>query len=181
MLYDKWQTVTQDVNIYDIFGYCYKTDDEFAHSSLKPYHWDTRKELAVVGGQPKAHKKFFTADEYTPWVRKNRTQDVGVVPPCIYGGPIIAYFNREDVRAALHIPDHVQAWDMCSDMISYTSAERGSQYVYEKLIGKYKILKFSGDVDGAVPTAGTLAWIDSLKLNVVQEWRPYFVKKEGEK
>ena len=53
--------------------------------------------------------------------------------------------------------------------------------MYEKLIGKYKILKFSGDVDGAVPTAGTLAWINSLNLNVVEEWRPYFVTKGGEK
>ena len=54
-LYDRWQNVTSDVNIYDIFGYCYKTEDELAQKSHQ------RRELAVVGGQPKAYKKYFTA------------------------------------------------------------------------------------------------------------------------
>lgn len=70
---------------------------------------------------------------------------------------------------------------MCSDVITYTSDEKGSQYVYEKLMGKYKILKFSGDTDGAVPTAGTLAWIQSLNLKVSKEWQPYFITKNKEK
>jgi len=31
----------------------------------------------------------------------------------------------------------------------------GSQWIYEKLAGKVRALKFSGDIDGAVPTYGT--------------------------
>ena len=37
------------------------------------------------------------------------------------------------------------------------------------------MLKFSGDVDGAVPTTGTLGWIRSMNRTVLEKWRPYFV------
>ena len=37
------------------------------------------------------------------------------------------------------------------------------------------MLKFSGDTDGAVPTTGTIKWIDSLNRNIVSDWRPYHV------
>jgi len=71
---------------------------------------------------------------------------------------------------------------MCSDLIKYTSGEKGSQWVYEKLLGSgYRILKFSGDVDGAVPTAGTIGWIRSLNLKVTTEWKPYFILSSGVK
>jgi serine carboxypeptidase-like clade 1 len=41
---------------------------------------------------------------------------------------------------------------------------------------KYRLLKFSGDTDGAVPTKGTIKWIEGLNLEVIDEWRPFFVK-----
>lgn len=37
------------------------------------------------------------------------------------------------------------------------------------------MLKFSGDVDGAVPTDGTLAWIGSTGWKATKEWAPYMV------
>lgn len=51
----------------------------------------------------------------------------------------------------------------------------GSQWVWEGLKGNYRMLKFSGDIDGAVPTKGTTGWIDSLNQTIVKDWRPYFV------
>lgn len=92
------------------------------------FHSDNLKAITVVGGTPKTYKKVFTQNEYTPWLRRlrNKQQEVGEVPPCVYGKPLIEYFNRKDVRAALHVPETVQSWDMCSDLISYTSGERGS-------------------------------------------------------
>lgn len=60
----------------------------------------------------------------------------------------------------------------------YTRDKKGSQWVYEKLAGKVRALKFSGDIDGAVPTDGTLAWIMSMNRTVTEEWRPYKVDKE---
>jgi hypothetical protein len=35
-------------------------------------------------------------------------------------------------------------------------------------------LKFSGDTDGAVPTKGTIRWMEGLGLDVVEEWKPWF-------
>lgn len=97
------------------------------------------------------------------------------MPPCVYGEPVIDYFNRKDVKAALHIPDDIQAWDMCADSkkVIYTILPAGSQWVYEKHKGKYRMLKFSGDTDGAVPTTGTLGWIHAMNWKVEEAWRPY--------
>jgi serine carboxypeptidase-like clade 1 len=59
----------------------------------------------------------------------------------------------------------------------------GSQWIWEQMLatGKYKMLKFSGDVDGVVATQGTLGWLDALTATgdvnwqVTEPWRTYFV------
>ena len=38
----------------------------------------------------------------------------------------------------------------------------------------YKILFYSGDTDGAVPTYGTRQWINDLKWTVTKPWTPWF-------
>lgn len=37
----------------------------------------------------------------------------------------------------------------------------------------YKILFFSGDTDGAVPTYGTKRWLKMLSLPVKEAWKPW--------
>jgi hypothetical protein len=37
------------------------------------------------------------------------------------------------------------------------------------------MLHYSGDIDGAVPTIGTLGWISTLPYSVAEDWRAYFV------
>ena len=37
----------------------------------------------------------------------------------------------------------------------------------------YKILFFSGDTDGAVPTFGSRRWIKMLNLPIKSAWRPW--------
>lgn len=46
--------------------------------------------------------------------------------------------------------------------IEYTRDPNGSQWIYEALQGKYRMLHYSGDTDGAVPTLGTQNWIATL-------------------
>ena len=36
-----------------------------------------------------------------------------------------------------------------------------------------KIMVYSGDTDGSVPTKGTLGWIDSLGWTTTKAWAPY--------
>lgn len=37
-----------------------------------------------------------------------------------------------------------------------------------------RILKYSGDTDGAVPTYGTKEWIKMLNWDVLEAWRPWY-------
>jgi serine carboxypeptidase-like clade I len=39
--------------------------------------------------------------------------------------------------------------------------------------GKYRVLKFSGDTDGSVPTVGTRAWINSTGWEITEPYRSY--------
>ena len=98
------------VNIYDIFGYCYPAppDEALLHS----LYGSNNRGLAVVGQELKTYKKFYTASDYTPWVprksyNESSGENLGELPPCTWGAPIIKYLNGKDVRKALHIPDKV--------------------------------------------------------------------------
>jgi carboxypeptidase C (cathepsin A) len=37
----------------------------------------------------------------------------------------------------------------------------------------YRLLKYSGDMDGVVPTRGTIQWINALGWATKKEWRQY--------
>lgn len=86
------------------------------------------------------------------------------------------------MRKQLHIPDYVQDWTMCAPggnaQFNYTMSERGSQWIWEDLYGQYRMLKFSGDMDAAVPTIGSINWINAMQKNwgksPTEEWRPWY-------
>ena len=178
-LYDKFAADVDKVNVYDIFGYCYGLPTE--DGSHKQFAMPGEKGLVKVGNEIKSYKKVFTAADYTPWARGGRLSNggVGETPPCVYGGPVVEYLNRADVRSDLHIPDEYPAWDMCnSDTFIYNILEIGSQWIWEALKGEVRMIHFSGDVDGAVPTDGTWRWVQELGREVLDEFRPYFVGTE---
>jgi hypothetical protein len=110
--------------------------------------------------------------DYTPWLKNS----LGELPPCTFGVPLIEWANDATVREQLHIPDYVQAWDMCEGDIDYTINPEGSQWVWEKHQNAYRMLKFSGDMDGAVPTSGTRNWIKSMNRDVLEAYRPWYVE-----
>ena len=62
---------------------------------------------------------------------------------------------------------------MCQDDIDYSPLKIGSQWIWESLKGQYRMLKFSGDTDGAVPTTGTMNWIKSMNRTVLEPWRQF--------
>lgn len=79
--------------------------------------------------------------------------------------------NRPDVRKALNIPNHVDPWTECVRInykytINNVTQINASQWIYESLNGKYKMLKISGDVDLCVPTVGTKNWIKDAGFKV---------------
>jgi len=158
----QFEALVHSVNIYNIFGICYGTSDN----------------PALEEGIQK--KRGFTAKDYTPWafVSDEIKAEHGLVgdslPPCTFGNPIMEYFDDPDVRTALHIPFDAatKPWEMCvgAPAFNYTSLPQASQWIYEELHGKIRMMHFSGDIDGAVGTDGTQAWIDSLNWEITGEW-----------
>jgi len=83
------------------------------------------------------------------------------------------------VLDAYHVSSHAFEWTMCTDEpnLKYTcDYERGSYYVYPHLINSgLKILVYSGDVDGSVPTIGTRKWLAKLNLPLKNEFRSWTI------
>lgn len=126
-----------------------------------------------IGDEIKTYKAGFTFQEYIGWV--------GDMPMYQAQQPLMGdflsdYINRADVRRALNIPDSVQGWSMCSPEVSskYRLQLEASLWIYKIFLQyNYKMLFYSGDTDGAVPTQGTRRWIESLNLNVKGPWRSW--------
>ena len=110
--------------------------------------------------------------EYTPWLKYTGSADP------ILGDYFTDYMNREDVRAAFNIPTEVQGWSQCTRAIDYHELDECSMWIYPILRHQTRILKYSGDTDGAVPTYGTKQWIKMLNWPVEQEWRPWFTENQ---
>lgn len=80
------------------------------------------------------------------------------LPPCTFGVPLIEYFNDPTIKELLHISPDALDWDMCTNHIRYTSDyAKGSEFIYRAFADKdYRMLFYSGDTDGAVPTYGSI-------------------------
>jgi len=174
--------MTEKVNVYDIYGICYDTSSKVENMNKHTIFSSGDIGFSKVGNQLKAYRKHYTAADYTSWAthkllrKNNETHRVKNLPPCTFGQPIIDYLNSADVREALHIAESASAWDLCNDTINenYARSRDGSQWIYQALKGKYKILFYSGDTDGAVPTLGSVNWINDLNWDVKQPYGPYF-------
>ena len=173
-LLTKFNNLVTNINVYDVYGTCYQNG---VRSEAFELYSANDLGFAKVNNGLKAYKKTYTAADYTPFLfnKHNTEKRLKNLPPCTFGNPIIAYLNSPSVRKLLHIPDHIQAWDLCTTSIKYTSGQKGSQWVYEALKNKYRIIFYSGDTDGAVPTYGSLQWINELNWKVTEEWRPFTV------
>lgn len=172
---NRFGDLTQDINVYDVFGKCYKS------ASLFEQYGQSEFGLLKSDSGLTAYKRFFTAQDYTPWVKRHKKafdKNLKDLPPCIWAAPFIAYLNLDKTRAALHIDPSAQKWDVCYP-VDYTESRDGSVGVYTELKGLYKMLKYTGDADGSVPTLGTLNWIKELNWKVTDEWRPYFIIDEA--
>lgn len=109
--------------------------------------------------------------EYTPWL-KTRTFALEEEP--ILGDYLTDYMNREDVRKAFNIPSEVQAWQQCTNAIDYHELDECSMWIYPILKNQTRIMFYSGDTDGAVPTYGSKQWLKMLGWPITEEWRPWF-------
>jgi len=165
-LLEQFDSLVANVNVYDIFGVCYGS---FPYPSLQGVT------DAGVG-----KNTYYSAAYYTPWLNHSQKSDshhLRVLPPCVWGNPLQEWLNKWEVRSKLNIPQEIQAWSLCSN-IAYVIEPQGSQWIYEELKGKYRMLFYSGDIDGAVPTIGSQKWISTLEWKTTESWRPYMVNDQ---
>lgn len=167
---EKFNNLTSLVNVYDIFGKCYQNP-----GMKRKIHGMTA--LKEVSDAPSEEAKLagLTADRYTPFARSANRPNLKVIPPCIYATPILDYFHNQTVMDALHVSPKAAAWDLCTTLFNYTGSENATQWIYPLLKGRYRMLKYSGDADGAVGTFGTQGWINELNWEVTEQWRPYYI------
>ena len=99
------------------------------------------------------------------------------IPRCVYAQPCHDQLNTDAVKKQLHVENVTQAWQMCAlpdSVFSYTMDIKASQFVYEYLKGKgIRMLTFSGDKDGSVPTIGTENWINAMAWATSKDWTIY--------
>lgn len=69
----------------------------------------------------------------------------------------------------MNIPSYIQAFEQCSSNLDYICLPEASIWIYKALKGMFKILIYSGDTDGCVPTYGTKNWIDDLGWEIQTE------------
>jgi hypothetical protein len=184
---DDFEQDIEYINLYNIYGTCYggATDAEKLSNDIQN----------LRGGKSKAAKKGYTMKDYTPWAFRSKnkkrlvratedeTENVGGLPPCTFGIPLMDFMNDAEVRTQMHIPTKVQNWTMCKDDFNYTMYVNATQSIWDdkNLYSKYRMLKYSGDKDGVVPTIGSLWWINSLNRAIKSDWRPWYVNHESQK
>ncbi len=95
--------------------------------------------------------------------------------PCIDVTPAVDYFDRSDVRAALHVDANAFAWDVCSQHVEYRFYAHTVAPIYADLVPSHRVLVYSGDVDSCVPFPGTQDNVDALGYPLVDGWKPWTV------
>lgn len=110
-----------------------------------------------------------------------RRLDINEYVPCEMNYAV-AYLNRADVKAALHVNDGTK-WSECSTQIHYNISDftqAGTSHLYKQIVNRapaLKVLVYSGDDDSVCGTVGTQRWIFDLGFELQAEdlWREYLV------
>ncbi|CAG9313335.1 unnamed protein product [Blepharisma stoltei] len=141
-------TLLQNVNVYDIYGECIQHTGET--------HFEDNQ-----------GKLRFLRDSGM----------LGIIPPCAAWVGTYTYLRNAQVLNALHINTTLSnPWSLCSTIDYQSDYLHGSIYTYPYIIRSgIKILVYSGDTDGAVPTIGTRQWINSLNLGYQQQYSQWYV------
>ncbi|KAH7689748.1 Peptidase S10 serine carboxypeptidase protein [Dioscorea alata] len=101
---------------------------------------------------------------------------------CKTSGYLLAanWANNDTVRKALGIHEGtVKQWQRCDRSMPYTSNYPSVvEYHLDLTKRGYTALIYSGDHDMNAPHVGTQAWIKSLNLTMVDDWRPWIVDSQ---
>nr|XP_045616427.1 lysosomal protective protein-like [Procambarus clarkii] len=92
-------------------------------------------------------------------------------PPCTNGTNLLMYMNNPEVRKAIHIPESVQKFELCSDEVNanYKREYDTMKPQYEYLTTRVRGLVYNGDIDMACNFLGDEWFVESLGLKVLEQ------------
>jgi len=154
-------------NVYNIYDNC--PGGAEAGGSLEEWSQHTGKSLAWLGRFLRRHSLNATAMEHL------RGISGGYDWTCGQFAAIPAYFEREEVRSALHMPK-----TGTGSHFDYSTSGPASVTLYPDLIRKLdRVLIYNGDADTCVPYVGNEEWTSSMVtkkvVTEIQPWHPWYV------
>lgn len=176
---EQFQGYMKHIQMYDVLGKCYYFD---SLDTEKPQLYQTLEQQKVALEAEKAELRkrgVITKYNYANFLYRNKPDYEKLkdeLECSTYDAQLMEYFNRPSVKEALHIDPRVEEFKICKG-IDYTMSKEATFSIYQDLTahGKYKIMKYSGDTDGVLPTIGTQRWIEELELPIIEPWRAYTV------
>ncbi|KAJ7986176.1 hypothetical protein DPEC_G00348060 [Dallia pectoralis] len=121
----------------------------------------------------KNYRKYWTTNQVKLLAGQASVSDV---PPCINSTAQINWLNRGDVRKALHIPDTLPPWDICSEVVGaqYTNLYPTVKDVYLKLLSTgIRALVYNGDTDMACNFLGDQWFVEQLNQKVTTKYQSW--------
>lgn len=161
---EDFQETTERINFYDIYRDLPSVGAQGLTSRV-----GTVKDLE---GNTHFYDKGVLMSEFTPWLADTLSPQNNVR----FGDGLTEYLNGYEFRREMNIPTTMQAFRGCEMDFDwhYDIQLEGSFWVYPLLKANgYKILVYSGDTDGSVPSYGTQRWISDLNWEVKEDWKPW--------
>eukprot|EP00727_Mastigamoeba_balamuthi_P002068 m51a1_g11859 hypothetical protein (914) ;mRNA; r:503783-507973 len=105
---------------------------------------------------------------------KSPLQDIAF-DPCI-DNHVVAYMNQESVQKAIHA--RPTKWDTFAPHLNYSDSDGNDDMIpyfdhFFEAAPHWRILIFSGDLDGCIPFMGTAKWIACRGRPVKNAWRTW--------
>lgn len=94
---DEFDSATNLINVYDVFGVCYPTPSSHKHhGDMELYE---SKFLSEQYDEFRTIKNYFTAKDYTPFLyQSSNPHKLKFAPPCVFSQPIWNYLNTKANR-----------------------------------------------------------------------------------
>ncbi|XP_029831901.2 lysosomal protective protein [Ixodes scapularis] len=152
----------EGLNIYNLYDRCEDRDNSSRHFRGRGLRGTTRmdrsRELML-----KSLNRALT------------TPNLRLEPPCVDEETVIRYFNREDVKVALHVDKSPLRWSTCSDVLKYESQYETMRPVVKELVdsGTLKTLIYNGDVDMACNFLGDEWFVNTLGYAPTSTYKPW--------
>lgn len=97
-------------------------------------------------------------------------------PPCYNLSATIRYFQRQDVKKALHVSDQAGAWTVCNNTVlrTYNVMYKSAIQLIPPLLSKCRVLLYYGDLDMVCNFLGGEESLYSTGLPTFGNYEPWY-------